>query len=223
MIARCGCRRARPPHPDVSVALRMRGRRLCHSNRSVNGSNGNGGCLQCRRGRLAGRALGLQAWRPAERALGWPGAWGEAEPGRPWDLAVAGEGRHEDRACSGMGGTGAAPRARRGGRGWGTRERRSLRVCPRAVLGDRLWRCRRPGAAWAAPRSGALRGPGLLRAGLWPEQPGHGMSRPEGSPVLGALAEARQLWPVTVPWKRGISGIDQSSGESGMPSYKNLR
>lgn len=135
MIARCGCRRARPPHPDVSVALRMRGRRLCHSNRSVNGSNGNGGCLQCRRGRLAGRALGLQAWRPAERALGWPGAWGEAEPGRPRDLAVAGEGRHEDRACSGMGGTGAAPRARRGGRGWGACERRSLRAAPEQSSG----------------------------------------------------------------------------------------
>ncbi|KAK2533227.1 Dnal1 [Columba livia] len=41
MIARCGCLRARSPRPDVPVALRMRGKRLCHSNRSVNGSNGN--------------------------------------------------------------------------------------------------------------------------------------------------------------------------------------
>eukprot|EP00076_Gallus_gallus_P021507 XP_015142569.1 dynein light chain 1, axonemal isoform X3 [Gallus gallus] len=31
-----------PPGPDVSAALRMRGRRPCHSNRSVNGSNGDG-------------------------------------------------------------------------------------------------------------------------------------------------------------------------------------
>ncbi|XP_074680347.1 dynein axonemal light chain 1 isoform X2 [Strix aluco] len=42
MTARCGCLRARRPRPAVSVALRMRGRRLGHSNRSVNGSNGNG-------------------------------------------------------------------------------------------------------------------------------------------------------------------------------------
>lgn len=54
------------------------------------------------------------------------------------------------------------------------------------------------------------------------EQPGHGISRAEGNPVLGALAKAGELWPVTVPGKRGISGTDQSSGESWLPSYENL-
>uniref|UniRef100_A0A8C6IMA4 NXF1/2/3/5-like leucine-rich repeat domain-containing protein n=1 Tax=Melopsittacus undulatus TaxID=13146 RepID=A0A8C6IMA4_MELUD len=42
MVARCGCLRASPLRLAVPAALRMRGRRVLHSNRRGNGSNGEG-------------------------------------------------------------------------------------------------------------------------------------------------------------------------------------
>lgn len=160
MIARCGCLRARAPRPDVPVALRMRGKRLCHSNRSVNGSNGNGGSRQGRRGHPG-------AWRGERWACGGggrpSGCWGaeglgKAEPGRLRDLGVTGGGPN-DGACSGMG-------VGRAGRGWGV-ERRPLRSAPE--------RSPRSGCGIAAARdggSGSAGGPspsrpGLRRAGVW--------------------------------------------------------
>lgn len=126
MIARCGCLRARPPHPDVSVALRMRGRRPCHSNRSVNGSNGNGGSLQCWRGRAGagqgGRGACGGGGRPSDcggdRRFGErlsrdvPGSWrrrlgGTRRPGpapgrRGWRRSPGAVGREELECASGL-------------------------------------------------------------------------------------------------------------------------
>lgn len=94
-----------PPRPDVSVAPRMRGRRPCHSNRSVNGSNGNGGSLQCRGGRRARRGGGRPGGCSGGRGLGERLSGGV--PGtRRRQLGEGGEGTTTG-ACSG----------REGGRG----------------------------------------------------------------------------------------------------------
>lgn len=191
MVARCGCLRAHhthtpPPRPDVSVAPRMRGRRPCHSNRSVNGSNGNGGSLQCRGGRRALRGGGWPGGCSGGRGLGERLSGGVPGTQRR-QLGEGGEGTTTG-ACSGRegGGGGAAgwspPLARRGEAegGPGLCERRPLRAAAERPPGRRLWqRGAEPFAVRASPElvSGA-------------EQPGQGTSWPEGSPVLGALAEA---------------------------------
>lgn len=93
-----------PPGPDVSAALRMRGRRPCHSNRSVNGSNGDGGSCQRRAGGAgrAGRAA-RSAGRGGGRRLG------ETVLRRPRDAAAGGPAPGRERAREGGGGGPSEP------------------------------------------------------------------------------------------------------------------
>lgn len=66
-----------------------------------------------------------------------------------------------------------------------------------------------PGTEGAVARGDrALRGRGSAVLVSGAGQPGRGVSWPE----LEALGKAGESWPVTAPWKMGISGTDQSSG-----------